>query len=103
MPEATRAPARLAMTVALALRTPRLLAGVVGGLGRRGIGGGHHEGMVLHHRERAAGDALDIAQIAALIGGAEGEGRAARPRPGSPPDAVDIALGHVRDLVVDHM
>src|SRR5690348_9348926 len=100
MPEAAGALARLAMTVALALRTPRLREGVVGGLGRRGIGRGHHEGMVLHHREGAAGDPLDVAQIAALVWGAEGKRRAAGACARGAADAVDVALRHVRDLVV---
>jgi hypothetical protein len=59
--------------------------------------------MVRHNREGAPGQTLDVPEIAALLGAAEGERDAGRPGPGGPPDAMDIALRHVRDLEIDDM
>src|SRR5215467_10223250 len=43
---------------------------------------------------------LDVVQIGALAGIAERDCDAGSTRPGRAPDAVDVALGHIRDLVV---
>src|SRR5262249_49251959 len=95
-PAATAMTAEVAGAAALLAtrRFPRRL-GVIGRKPGRG-----DEGMVRHHRQRPAGHPLDVAQIAALLGAAEGECRAAGARARGAPDAMDIALRHVRDLVV---
>src|SRR5690242_2627921 len=61
------------------------------------------EGMVRDHRHLHAGDALDVAQQAALLVIAEAQGHAGRTRARGAADAVDIGLGLHRELVVDDM
>src|ERR1700688_4249579 len=67
----------------------------------RTVGG--MEGMVLHDRDRAARQLLDVLEIGTLRAVAEGDGDAVGTGPGGAPDPVDIALRHVRNLVVDHV
>src|SRR5687767_7665428 len=57
----------------------------------------------LDHRQPAADGALDGAQAFALGLGDEGEGVAGRCHPGGAADAVDVVVGLVRNVEVDHV
>ncbi len=59
--------------------------------------------MILDRGELAECQLLDFGKHFELIGGAERERGAGRPRPCSPSDAVNIASGIVWHLVVDHV
>src|SRR6185503_4174050 len=53
--------------------------------------------------DRALGQALDVAEIGALAAVAERDGHAFGAGARSAADAMDVGLGHVRQLVVHHM
>ena len=57
----------------------------------------------IDRRNGLARGALDIAQQAALIIGAEADGRTIGTRTGGTADPVDIGLGNLRKLIVDHV
>src|SRR5262249_18655655 len=69
---------------------------------RHSLGHGS-ERMVGDDRDALLDQPLDVAQIGALLAGAEGDGNAARPGTRGAADAVDIALGLVRQLEIDDM
>ncbi len=58
-------------------------------------------GVLDHHRDRLADLALDVAQPGALLGVAQRDRPALSPGARGAADAVDVALGHVRQVVVD--
>ena len=79
-----------------------------GGLRRFGLGGGRFRGggipgVAADHRDLFAVQLFDAGQILPLLRGAEADCHAVRPGPGGPPDAVDIGLGHLGQVVVEHM
>src|SRR5207237_693689 len=101
---AAGAPARttVAMAVAAAGRIPPPIA--VAGIGRRmRLHRRADVGMIGHYREWPPGQLLDIAQEAALLGAAEGQGNPAGTRARGPADAMDVALRHVGHVEVDDM
>src|SRR5436190_20261039 len=64
---------------------------------------GEEAGRKRLDRDLVAGQLLDVAQIGPLILGAEGDRDPGRPGTRRPPDPVDILLGDVRQLEVDHV
>ena len=80
---------------------------------RQGLFGGRQAGRGRRHqrqplvvatvegRDGQLDQPLDVAQQVAFVVGAEGDRRAFRPGPRGAADAVDIGLGHLRQLVLD--
>ena len=59
--------------------------------------------VVRHHPDPGLDQGLDVAQVGALLGIAERDRDAAPAGPRGPSDPVDVALGDVRQVVVDHV
>ena len=62
----------------------------------------HGEGVVLHHGDGAAQQLLNGFQLGLLVKLAEGDGGAGVAGPARAANAVDVGLGHVGEVVVEH-
>src|SRR5690606_1363756 len=85
---------------ALVPAAPALAAGR-GLAGARAGGGGAVIGVVVDDLDALPDQPLDVAQIGALVGAAERAGAARRAGARGAADAVDVALGFVRQVEVD--
>src|SRR3954451_12310453 len=59
--------------------------------------------LVLRHLNRPPSQPLDVPQLTALIAPTERSRNSCRPRPSRAPNPVHVHLGHVRQLVIDHV
>src|SRR6185369_5630188 len=103
---AVAVPTLLAIVTAVGLSRGATMGAVRLGFGSRlepleRLGLSHEVGGQRRNRNPLARRALDVAQIAALVGAAESDGDAVGAGPSGAADAVDILLGNVRQVEVD--